>query len=91
MQVPQLSKQKVPEMKRPVLTVAATTLFTCAAFPAFALQIFVSNEKDNTVTVIDGKTLEAGFACTPIRSSSAARSKSAPPVTCSRTRRPTKC
>jgi hypothetical protein len=36
-------------MKRPVLTVTAAALLTCAAFPAFALQIFVSNEKDNTV------------------------------------------
>jgi YVTN family beta-propeller protein len=26
--------------------------------PAFALQIFVSNEKDNTITVIDGDSLE---------------------------------
>ena len=45
-------------MKRPILTVTAAALLICAAFPAFALQIFVSNEKDNTVTVVDGKTLE---------------------------------
>ena len=30
-----------------------------ASSPALALQIYVSNEKDNTVTVIDGNTLEA--------------------------------
>ena len=34
------------------------TLLASAASPALALQIYVSNEKDNTVTVIDGNTLE---------------------------------
>ncbi len=43
-------------MKRPIL-IATAALLTCI-LPAVALQIFVSNEKDNTVTVIDGKTLE---------------------------------
>ena len=45
-------------MKRPILFAAAAALLTLASVPALALQIFVSNEKDNTVTVIDGKTLE---------------------------------
>ena len=36
-------------MKRPVLTASAALLLACVSFPAFALQIFVSNEKDNTV------------------------------------------
>ncbi|MGC2342315.1 MAG: hypothetical protein WA453_12185 [Methyloceanibacter sp.] len=44
-------------MKRPIL-IATAALLTCTPVPAVALQIFVSNEKDNTVTVIDGKTLE---------------------------------
>jgi YVTN family beta-propeller protein len=44
-------------MKRPIL-IATAALLTCTSVPAVALQIFVSNEKDNTVTVIDGKTLE---------------------------------
>ena len=44
-------------MKRPLL-LAAATLLTFAASPALAVQIFVSNEKDNTVTVVDGNTLE---------------------------------
>ena len=46
-------------MKRPVLTASAALLLACVSFPALALQIFVSNEKDNTVTVIDGKTLQS--------------------------------
>ncbi|MGB3021420.1 MAG: hypothetical protein WBB50_04780, partial [Methyloceanibacter sp.] len=33
-------------------------LLSVPAFPALALQIYVSNEKDNTVTVVDGNTLE---------------------------------
>lgn len=44
-------------MKRPILTATAATLLATTS-PAFALTIFVSNEKDNTVTAIDGKTLE---------------------------------
>ena len=28
------------------------------AMPAFAVSIFISNERDNTVTVVDGDTLE---------------------------------
>ncbi|MGZ8417147.1 MAG: hypothetical protein ACXWVQ_09245 [Methyloceanibacter sp.] len=36
----------------------AATLLALASSPALALQIYVSNEKDNTVTVIDGTTLE---------------------------------
>jgi YVTN family beta-propeller protein len=44
-------------MKRPIL-IATAALLTCTPVPAVALQIFASNEKDNTVTVIDGKTLE---------------------------------
>jgi len=39
-----------------IATVAALSLLT--ATPCFAVTIFVSNEKDNTVTVIDGDTLE---------------------------------
>ena len=56
MQVPEIAK--VPEMKRPILFATAAALFALAATPAVALQIYVSNEKDNTVTVIDGNTLE---------------------------------
>ena len=37
---------------------AALLVLPAAAVPAFADTIFVSNEKDNTVTVIDGDTLE---------------------------------
>jgi YVTN family beta-propeller protein len=56
-QVPQLKKEKVVEMKRQILFATVAAMF---AFPvsAFAEQIYVSNEKDNTVTVVDGKTLE---------------------------------
>ena len=39
-----------------IATLAALSLLT--ATPCFAVTIFVSNEKDNTVTVIDGDTLE---------------------------------
>ena len=45
-------------MKRPLTTAIAATLLALASSPALALQIYVSNEKDNTVTVIDGNTLE---------------------------------
>ena len=45
-------------MKRPLTTTIAATLLALASSPALALQIYVSNEKDNTVTVIDGNTLE---------------------------------
>ena len=58
-QVPKIAK--VPEMKRPILDCRrrrAASLWPPP--PRFALQIFVSNEKDNTVTVIDGNTLEDG-------------------------------
>ena len=39
-----------------IAALAALSLLT--ATPSFAVTIFVSNEKDNTVTVIDGDTLE---------------------------------
>jgi YVTN family beta-propeller protein len=60
MQASQLSaaSKGIRKMKRPILTATIATLLSCAASSAFALTIFVSNEKDNTVTVIDGKTLE---------------------------------
>jgi YVTN family beta-propeller protein len=45
-------------MKRPIIYATAATLFALASSPALALQIYVSNEKDNTVTVIDGTTLQ---------------------------------
>ena len=45
-------------MKRSFLVAAIATLLILAAGPAFAVQIFVSNEKDNTVTVLDGETLK---------------------------------
>lgn len=45
-------------MKRPTLSVTLATLLLGAASPALADTIFISNEKDNTVTVVDGKTLE---------------------------------
>ena len=51
------TQEKVPEMKRPILTGDHRRLLIFAASP-LAAQIFVSNEKDNTVTVVDGKTLE---------------------------------
>ena len=44
-------------MKRPTMF-AAAALIALASSPALALQIYVSNEKDNTVTVIDGNTLQ---------------------------------
>ncbi len=40
------------------MALAFAAFLAIAAPPAFAMQIFVSNEKDNTVTVIDGDTLE---------------------------------
>ena len=45
-------------MKRPTMFAAAAALIALASSPALALQIYVSNEKDNTVTVIDGNTLQ---------------------------------
>ena len=45
-------------MKRALLTITVATLLAGVASPAFALHIFVSNEKDNTVSVLDSKTLE---------------------------------
>ncbi len=45
-------------MKRPIQTVSLALLLAASAAPAFAMKIFVSNEKDNTVTVVDGDTLE---------------------------------
>ena len=45
-------------MKRPILSATVATLLLGAASPALGDTIFVSNEKDNTVTVVDGKTLE---------------------------------
>ena len=57
----QITLTRKPEMKRPivaVLTYAPLFLLAAAPAPASAAQIFVSNEKDNTVTVIDSKTLE---------------------------------
>jgi len=45
-------------MKRSMLSAAVAAFLAMAAPPAFAMQIFVSNEKDNTVTVVDGDTLE---------------------------------
>ena len=45
-------------MKRPILSVTLATLLLGAARPALADTIFISNEKDNTVTVVDGKSLE---------------------------------
>lgn len=40
------------------LTAALATSFLLTAAPCFASTIFVSNEKDNTITVVDGDTLE---------------------------------
>src|SRR5262245_21842715 len=39
-----------------IATLAALSLLT--ATPSFAVTIFVSNEKDNSITVIDGDTLD---------------------------------
>ncbi len=36
----------------------ATTLLVGLGLPADAMTLFVANEKDNTVTVLDGETLE---------------------------------
>jgi YVTN family beta-propeller protein len=45
-------------MTRSILAAAIIALLSLAPVPASALQIYVSNEKDNTVTVIDGNTLK---------------------------------
>ena len=45
-------------MKRPILFASFVALLCLPASAVFAEKIFVSNEKDNTVTVIDGKTLQ---------------------------------
>ena len=49
MQVCKLKSARVLEMKCSVLLAAIVALLLLAAGPAFAVQIFVSNEKDNTV------------------------------------------
>ena len=45
-------------MNRLTATAAAAAVLLSFASPSFAATIFVSNEKDNTITVIDGKTLQ---------------------------------
>ena len=46
-------------MNRIILGAAcATAALLAFSAPSFATTIFVSNEKDNTITVIDGDTLE---------------------------------
>ena len=45
-------------MTRISLATACATALLLSAAPASAATIFVSNEKDNTITVIDSDTLE---------------------------------
>ena len=45
-------------MTRLTVPATAAAMALLLATPALAETIFVSNEKDNTVTVVDGKTLE---------------------------------
>jgi len=45
-------------MFRLILTASLTAVLMLTASHAFAMTIFVSNEKDNTITVLDGDTLE---------------------------------
>ena len=45
-------------MFRLILTASVAAVLMLTASHAFAMTIFVSNEKDNTITVIDGDTLE---------------------------------
>ncbi len=42
-----------------VLAVAIVVVFVCAAKSVVADTIYVSNEKDNTITIVDGKKLVA--------------------------------
>ena len=44
-------------MFRVILTASLAAVLMLTASHAFAMTIFVSNEKDNTITVIDGDTL----------------------------------
>jgi YVTN family beta-propeller protein len=53
-----MKNPKDVSMIRLAPAVALASLFLVAASPVHAEKIFVSNEKDNTVTVIDGKTLQ---------------------------------
>jgi YVTN family beta-propeller protein len=45
-------------MARIILAAVSAAALLLAASPAFAYTIFVSNEKDNTITVIDSETLQ---------------------------------
>ena len=45
-------------MNRLTATLASAAMLLVFAPPAFAATIFVSNEKDNTITVIDSETLK---------------------------------
>jgi YVTN family beta-propeller protein len=51
------NKPEAPAMKLS-LTTASISAILAAAHPAAAETIFVSNEKDNSVTILDGATLE---------------------------------
>ena len=45
-----------------ITTAALATFISLVAVPCHAMTIFVSNEKDNTITVIDGDTMEIASA-----------------------------
>ena len=50
---------KEPDLMRPRLIFAAVLgLGVVTAAPADALTVYVSNEKDNTISVIDGETMK---------------------------------
>ena len=74
-------------MKRPTTFATAAALLALASSPALALQIYVSNEKDNTVTVIDGNTLQPSRPSRPRADPAAsspaptARRSTSPPAT----------
>ena len=59
-------------MNRLTATAASAAALLLLAGPCFAETIFVSNEKDNTITVIDGKTLQV-IKTIPDRPASARR------------------
>src|SRR4029078_7779066 len=55
MQIPNRRSRQMTRLTVPATAAAVALLF---ATPALAETIFVSNEKDNTITVVDGKSLE---------------------------------
>src|SRR5262245_44319169 len=45
-------------MRRRVTVLAAATIAALAASPASAFMVYVSNEKDNTISVVDSDTMQ---------------------------------